>query len=124
MRNSLVPYLNNQNESTLNPQILTLSRVFGQNESDKVSERVVSFNIFYDEINYNLISDVSEFTEWTLFANLAGICGGSFIGVSVMSFLEFLEFVLISMVTVLLQSAQKLGSYLRAAKSNVRKTLA
>ena len=78
-----------------NKQILTLKEVFAQNRSiDEVRKNIVSFSIFYRDLDYDLIAE-NRIDWFILIANLAGLCGGSFLGISLISIFELLEYCLI-----------------------------
>ena len=102
MKNSIQPYLNNLNESSINPQLILLNQAFPQNAPiDLIRQNIVSFNIFYNDLTYNLISDVPQTNWFGLFTNMAGICGGSFLGISLLAIFEFLEYVFFSIYIIL-----------------------
>ena len=89
--NSLQPFLSQSNNT--NAQIFNLNRAFQQNATtSSIRTNIVSFNIYFNELTYNLISDSPQINWFSLFANLAGICGGSFLGMSFLAILEFLEY--------------------------------
>ena len=91
MKNSLQPFSSQSNNT--NAQIFNLNRAFQQNATtSSIRANIVSFNIYFNELTYNLISDSPQINWFSLFANLAGICGGSFLGMSFLAILEFLEY--------------------------------
>jgi hypothetical protein len=91
MKNSLQSFSSQSNNT--NAQIFNLNRAFQQNAtSSSIRANIVSFNIYFNELTYNLISDSPQINWFSLFANLAGICGGSFLGMSFLAILEFLEY--------------------------------
>ena len=91
MKNSLQPFSSQTNIT--NAQIFNLNRAFQQNATtSSIRANIVSFNIYFNELTYNLISDSPQINWFSLFANLAGICGGSFLGMSFLAILEFLEY--------------------------------
>jgi hypothetical protein len=70
-----------------------LKQAFRQDLStSEIRQNIVTFNVFFKDLTYNLISDTSPTNWFGLFANLAGICGGSFLGMSFLAILEFLEY--------------------------------
>ena len=97
MKNSIQPYLSNLNDVNINPQLVHLNKAFPQNAStDSIRKNIVTFNIFYNDLRYNLYSGVEQYNWFTLMANLAGTCGGSFLGISFLAILEFFEYILYS----------------------------
>jgi hypothetical protein len=97
IKNSLIPYqslLSNPEKNTsLNPQISNLNQAFPQHLSaSEIRQNIVTFNVYFSDLTYNLISDTPQINWFSLFANLAGICGGSFLGMSFLAILEFLEY--------------------------------
>ena len=103
MKNSLQPFLsiintstnNNNIHSNLNPQMLTLNQAFPQEASAaSIRSNIVTFNVYFEDLRYNLISGTPQINWFSLFANLAGICGGSFLGMSFLAILEFFEYLI------------------------------
>ena len=97
MKESLKPYQSllptRHDNITLNPQISRLNQAFPQNLStSEIRQNIVTFNVYFKDLTYNLISDTPQINWFSLFANLAGICGGSFLGMSFLAILEFLEY--------------------------------
>jgi hypothetical protein len=109
MKNSIKPYLNSLDDPTLNPQILVFNQAFPQNATtEQIRENIVSFNIFYNDLNYDFVNDVAQYNYFILLANLAGILGGSFLGMSLLSVFEFFERILYAFWTVTLHICKKL----------------
>ena len=99
MKNSLQPFLSVINDTTanqnLNPQIYNLNRAFPQNGTTaSIRSNIVTFNVYFEDLRYNLISGQPQINWFSLFANLAGICGGSFLGMSFLAILEFFEYLI------------------------------
>ena len=94
MKNSIKPFLSNLNS---NSEIALLNDVFPQNSSlESIRQNIISLNIFYNDLNLNLVSSSPQSSWFILFANLAGICGGSFLGMSLLAIFEFCELILLS----------------------------
>jgi hypothetical protein len=75
------------------PQLLGLNQAFRQELStSEIRQNIVTFNVYFEDLTYNLISGTPQINWFGLFANLAGICGGSFLGMSFLAILEFLEY--------------------------------
>ena len=91
-----------------------LNQVFAQNASvNSIRENIVTFNIFYNDLTYILISDVAQTNWFGLLTNLAGICGGSFLGISLLAIFEFLEYVLFSFLIIIKHLFSKIGFKLK-----------
>ena len=94
VKNSIKPFFSNLNS---NNEIALLNDNFPLNSSfDSIRQNIISFNIYFYDLNFNLISASSQSSWFILFANLAGICGGSFLGMSLLAIFEFLELCLLS----------------------------
>ena len=91
--------------SAINPnssESLLLRQAFPLNASvESIRKNIVSFNIFFGDLTYNLISDIPQINWFVLLTNLAGLCGGSFLGISLLSIIEFLEYIVFSFLIVL-----------------------
>ncbi|RNA24739.1 acid-sensing ion channel 4 [Brachionus plicatilis] len=59
-------------------------------EERKLKEEILSINIFYEDLDYTLISERESFNLISLISNLGGIAG-LFLGASFLSLLEFVE---------------------------------
>jgi hypothetical protein len=103
MKKSLQPFLsiintssnNNNIHSNLNSQMLTLNKAFPQEASTaSIRSNIVTFTVYFEDLRYNLISGTPQINWFSLFANLAGICGGSFLGMSFLAILEFFEYLI------------------------------
>jgi hypothetical protein len=103
MKKSVQPFLsiintssnNNNIHSNLNPQMLTLNKAFPQEASTaSIRSNIVTFTVYFEDLRYNLISGTPQINWFSLFANLAGICGGSFLGMSFLAILEFFEYLI------------------------------
>ena len=99
MKNSLQPFLSIINDTTtsekLNPQIVSLNHAFPQDSTTaSIRSNIVTFNVYFEDLRYNLISGTPQINWFSLFANLAGICGGSFLGMSFLAILEFFEYLI------------------------------
>ena len=94
MKNSIKPYLSNMKRKN---QLKLFNSSFPQNSSfDKIRQNLVSFNIFFYDLNYDFINGQPQQDWFSLLANMAGICGGSFLGMSLLAILEFFELFFIS----------------------------
>ena len=84
-------YVDYMKKSLLNntgPQLLGLKEAFRQEMStSEIRQNIVTFNVYFEDLTYDLISDTPTTNWFGLFANLAGIYGGSFLAI-----LEFLEY--------------------------------
>ncbi len=60
---------------------------------DKMKNKVLALNIFYDKLEYTLINQEAKFQILDLVSNIGGLLG-LFLGVSLLSFLEIIEFTL------------------------------
>ena len=97
IKSSIKPFLNNLNDSTINPQISLLNKAFPQDaDTNNIRENIVTFNIFYNDLSYNQISDTAAISWYNLLASISGILGGSFLGISLLSILEFFEYIVFS----------------------------
>ena len=124
MKSSIKPYLNNVDNSSMNPQIVNLNRVFPQNATtESIRENIVAFNIFYEDLNYNLISDLPQTNWFLLLANLAGIAGGSFLGMSFLAILEFFEYVCFMFFIIIKHFFAKISSLIRNSMNFVKPAL-
>ena len=63
-----------------------------QNETEElVRQNTVSFNIYYKDLTYKLISDVPQQNWLNFIAACGGLLGGSLVGMSLLSVVEFIE---------------------------------
>lgn len=60
---------------------------------DKIKNKVLALNIYYDKLEYTLINQEPKFQILDLVSNIGGLLG-LFLGVSLLSFLEIIEFTL------------------------------
>ena len=92
-------------KSSINPnstQSLLLSQAFPQNTgADAIRQNIVSFNVFFSDLTYNSISDVPQTNWFGLLTNMAGICGGSFLGMSLLAIFEFFEYIILSFLIII-----------------------
>jgi hypothetical protein len=126
MQNSVQPYLNNLNDPTLNPQIPVFNQAFPQNATtDQIRANILSFNIYYEDLNYNFLSGSAQFNFFILIANIAGVLGGSFLGMSLFSVFEFFEFLLFAIWAVIVHFGRqyKIKKRLRDLSKNLRRKL-
>ena len=124
MKNSLQPYLSiintTSNASNINPQILSLNQAFPQDASaSSIRSNIVTFNIYFRELTYDLISDSPQINWFGLFANMAGICGGSFLGMSFLAILEFFEYFLYMFFIIFKYAFFMLNSVIRNKRQKV-----
>jgi hypothetical protein len=117
---SIKPFLNNHNESPISSRISSLSRAFPQNASvEEIRQNIVSVKIFYNNLNYKLISDVPQQNWINFLATCGGVLGGSLLGMSVITLVELIELflrickILISKVFKKVTLVLALGSFLK-----------
>jgi hypothetical protein len=93
MQNSLVDYINILNDTSLDPQIAKLAKIFPQNTTtSEIRKNLVSFNVYYSDLSYTFMVDTPQDNWFTFIANVGGLMG-AFIGVSIMSFAEIIELI-------------------------------
>ena len=96
MKKSIQPYLNNLNESRINPQLRTLNAAFPQSSStDSIRGNIVSFNIYFNSLLIDNINGVVQINWFNLLTNMCGVTGGGFVGMSLLSIVEFFEFLFV-----------------------------
>ena len=89
MKNSIKPYLSYLNG---NNQLKLLNNSFSQdNTIDIIRKKFVSFNVFFYDLNYDSIDDQPKIDWILLLANILGICGGGFVGMTLLAIFEFFE---------------------------------
>ena len=94
MKNTINSYIKNFNHDN---RLELFNDAYSTNFSlDAIRRNIVAFNIFFSDLNFYSIYDSPQINFVLLFANLAGICGGSFLGISLFAVFEFLEFILVS----------------------------
>jgi hypothetical protein len=110
MKESLKPYLQAQNQEDLSPQIIKLNQSFAQDATiDQIRKNLVAFNIYYTDLRYNQINGVKQIDWFILVANIAGICGGSFLGISLISVVEFLELWVVAIGIIVIAFLRKMN---------------
>ena len=93
MKKSLFDYIDILNDSSLNPQIAKLARIFPQNiTTSAIRNNLISFNVYYSGLSYTLMADTPQDDWFTFIANVGGLMG-AFIGISIMSFAEVVELI-------------------------------
>ena len=93
MKKSLFDYVDILNDSSLNPQIAKLARIFPQNiTASEIRNNLISFNVYYSGLSYTLMADTPQDDWFTFIANVGGLMG-AFIGISIMSFAEVVELI-------------------------------
>ncbi len=121
MKESLKPYQgllsNRTNSITLNPQIFNLNQAFQQNLStSQIKQNIVTFNVHFKDLTYNLLTSNPQINWFSFFANLAGICGGSFLGMSFLAILEFFQYFFYIFIIVFKFGFSKIISLFRREK--------